>query len=162
MTNSPQEILSITGWLTWRNVGLALGIYTLIAVGYGYTVWCGFKGPSGAGAFGDMYGAFSAFFAGLSLIGIVFAILLQRQQLAIQAEELQHQREEIKRMASAQERSEEAAGKQIKLYLQFVKVIAYSALIQARGSYTEGDLIGQYAPLLREEIKKIADQEGQS
>src|SRR5262245_6231684 len=117
---SPQEILPTTGWLTWKTVGLAFGIYTLVAIGYGYAVWFGFKGSSGAGAFGDMYGAFSAFFAGLSLMGIVVAILLQRQQLVIQAEELQHQREEMKKMVSAQEKSEEAAREQVKLYIQFV------------------------------------------
>ena len=49
------------------------------------------------GQFGDSFGAVNALFSGAALAGLIYAILLQRRDLALQQEELQHwvQRKEL-------------------------------------------------------------------
>ncbi|QQQ01888.1 hypothetical protein [Lysobacter enzymogenes] len=42
------------------------------------------------GAFGDKFGAVNALFSGLAFAGVIFAVLLQRRELAMQREELQN------------------------------------------------------------------------
>lgn len=54
-----------------------------------------FKQPSGAGEFGDMFGAPNALFSGLAFLGVIVAILLQKQELGLQRQELQQTREEF-------------------------------------------------------------------
>ncbi len=48
------------------------------------------------GTFGDMFGSVNALFSGLAFVGLVYAILLQRNELKLQREELEHTREELK------------------------------------------------------------------
>jgi hypothetical protein len=55
------------------------------------------------GAFGDMFGAANALFSGVALAGLVYAILLQRQELGLQRRELETTRHELRRSADAQE-----------------------------------------------------------
>jgi hypothetical protein len=47
------------------------------------------------GQVGDMFGAANALFSGLAFAGLIFAILLQRQELSLQRTELRLQREEM-------------------------------------------------------------------
>lgn len=65
------------------------------------------------GQFGDMFGAVNTLFSGLALVGLVYAILLQRQDLELQRRELELTREELRRSAQAQEKSEEALRAQV-------------------------------------------------
>lgn len=48
------------------------------------------------GTFGDMFGAVNALFSGLAFGGVIYAILLQRKELALQRHELELTREELK------------------------------------------------------------------
>ena len=48
------------------------------------------------GQFGDLFGAVNAFFSGIAMSGIIYAILLQRKDLELQREELALQRKEMK------------------------------------------------------------------
>ena len=66
-------------------------------------------GETARGTFGDMFGAVNALFSGLAFAGIIFTILLQREELSLQRLELQETRNELKRSADSQERSEKAA-----------------------------------------------------
>ncbi len=60
------------------------------------------------GQFGDVFGAVNALFSGLAFAGVIFAILLQREDLELQREELALTRQELARSAQAQEQSEAA------------------------------------------------------
>jgi hypothetical protein len=46
------------------------------------------KDPENRGQFGDMFGAVNALFTGLALLGAMYAIRLQTEELALQREEL--------------------------------------------------------------------------
>ena len=60
------------------------------------------------GQFGDVFGAVNALFSGLAFAGLIFAILLQREDLELQRQELTLTRQELSRTAAAQEQSEVA------------------------------------------------------
>lgn len=47
------------------------------------------------GQFGDMFGAINALFAGLAFVGLIVAILMQREELQLQREDLALQRNEL-------------------------------------------------------------------
>lgn len=47
------------------------------------------------GQFGDMFGAVNSIFSGLAFLGIIYSLLLQREDLGLQREELQKTREEF-------------------------------------------------------------------
>jgi len=57
--------------------------------------------------FGDSFGFANSILTGLSLLGLVFTILLQREELKLQREELKRNTEELKRSADSQEKMEE-------------------------------------------------------
>lgn len=63
-------------------------------------------------SFGEMFGSINALFSGLALAGIIYAIHLQRKELALQKYELRLTREELKRTATAQENSERSLERQ--------------------------------------------------
>ena len=71
----------------------------------------------GAGQIGDMFGAVNSLFAGLAFAGLIFTMLMQKDELSLQREELILQRkirieanEESKRAANAQELSARVSG----------------------------------------------------
>jgi hypothetical protein len=86
-----------------------IGIYALVVPKVTTTF------PSAAGSFGEMFGAFSAFFSGLAFLGVIYTVWLQTQQVRLQGEELHLQRQdlegtkaELARTVAAQENVEHA------------------------------------------------------
>lgn len=83
-----------------------------------------------SGQFGDMFGGLNAFFSGLAFLGVIYAILLQREELSLQRKELELTREELKRTAEAQEKSEKALSKQAASLKVTAKLNGLSAILQ--------------------------------
>jgi hypothetical protein len=71
------------------------------------------KDMSERGQAGDLFGSINALFSGLAFAGVVFAILLQRQELALQRQELRETRLEMSRTADAQDAAQQALNKTI-------------------------------------------------
>jgi hypothetical protein len=79
------------------------GTFAAISVGV-LVVWLGFwwfvvytiDDTSKRGQFGDMFGAVNALFSGLAFAGIIFTILLQRDELRLQRKELRQNRLELR------------------------------------------------------------------
>lgn len=80
-------------------IGVALAMYIGLFLGYKYSVETWFASNKSPwelrGLVGDSYGALNTFLSGLALLGVIFAILLQRYQVALQSEELKLQRQEL-------------------------------------------------------------------
>ena len=53
------------------------------------------------GQLGDMFGSINALFSGLAFSGVIYAILLQREELELQRKELELTRKELSRTADA-------------------------------------------------------------
>ncbi len=80
-------------------------------------------------AFGDSFGAINSLFSGLALAGIIYTILLQRRELALQRQELELTRKELARSADAQEQSQRELSRQSANLKMTARLNAYSTLI---------------------------------
>ena len=60
-----------------------------IWLGSGFLVVALIPGWQERGQFGDLFGAVNALFSGLALAGVVYAILLQQEELSLQREEME-------------------------------------------------------------------------
>lgn len=90
------------------------------------------------GSFGDMFGGVNALFTGIALIGVVYAIHLQRQDLVLQRKELELTRHELSRTAEAQEEASQMLAKQVWAMHESSRLNALGALVQAHASSLSG------------------------
>jgi hypothetical protein len=126
-----------SSWIKYK-ILLGVVIYILSAALYAWlTPRLMGEPPNGPGEFGDMFGAFNAFFAGLAFIGVIYTIYLQSQQVQLQAHELKLQREELSetrkelsRSATAQEQTFKVLSAQL---ANTEKMAKHSALQIASG-----------------------------
>lgn len=91
--------------LTLRAILVPLLGVTVVLVLAGLVIYASFGDWTQRGLFGDMFGAVNTLFSGLAFAGVIYAILLQREELRLQRQELKLTRDELKRSAEAQERS---------------------------------------------------------
>jgi hypothetical protein len=96
---------------------------------YGFTIYFSIGSWKDPGTFGDMFGAINALFSGLAFAGIIFTILLQREELKLQRKELELTRVELTRTASAQEASQKELSKQAETLLKTAQINAINTLI---------------------------------
>lgn len=102
-------------------VGLQLAI--------GYLVYLLLPDWPTRGQFGDVFGAANALFSGLAFAGLIYTVLLQREELALQRRELELTRQELQRSARAQEQSEIALRAQADAASQSARLSTASALL---------------------------------
>jgi hypothetical protein len=68
---------------------------------------------SDRGTFGDLFGAVNALFSGLAFAGLIYTIVLQKQDLELQRKEIAQNRVELKKSSKAQQKSEQALTEQV-------------------------------------------------
>lgn len=93
-----------------KNHRILLYLFLLILVTQvllGAAVYSGFETLSDSGSFGDMFGVVNTLFSGLAFAGVIYALLLQGNQLSLQQQELELTRKELARSAEAQEKSQD-------------------------------------------------------
>ena len=78
----------------WPLILLSVGVIGLFALSWWWLSTIG--DPEKQGQFGDQFGAVNALFSGLAFAGLIFTIILQKKELALQREELTETREELK------------------------------------------------------------------
>lgn len=112
------------------------------------------------GTFGDMFGAVNTLFSGLAFAGVIYAVFLQNQELALQREELNLTREEIAKAAIAQHQQAETMLVAAKINAVSTKIQSYSQLLAGHrrvpgGSNTSAsDLLSEAYIELDELLKK--------
>lgn len=67
------------------------------------------------GTYGDFFGCFNSMVSALAFGGLIYTIILQRQDLKLQRDELKLTREELKRQAEAQEAAANEQANQVSL-----------------------------------------------
>jgi len=80
-------------WVFWF-IGLGSILFMSFILWQNY-LYATSLGKDYQGLFGDMFGASNALFTGLSFVGVIIAILLQRQELKLQRNELELTRNEM-------------------------------------------------------------------
>ena len=86
-----------SGKISWWWLGLLFGGVSVAWGGYWWILWfSGWFLELEKGQFGDAFGALNTLFSGLAFAGVIYAIILQKKELALQREELEKTRKEIK------------------------------------------------------------------
>ncbi|CAD0220328.1 putative phage abortive infection protein [Chryseobacterium sp. JV274] len=80
-------------WVFWL-IGIGSVVFMSFVLWQNY-LYATNLGKDYQGLFGDMFGASNALFTGLSFVGVIIAILLQRQELQLQRNELELTRKEM-------------------------------------------------------------------
>lgn len=107
----------------WKIGFLILAIAVVLWIGYAVAVPRFAMSWEKSNQFGGMFGGIGALFSGLALAGVVVAILMQREELALQ-------RQESKRQSAAQELTSRAMLQQIQLMIAATKLSAHTALLE--------------------------------
>lgn len=87
--------------------------------------------PEKRGTFGDMFGAINALFSGFALLGIIIAIMMQRDELALQRKELQLTRDEAKQAREAHQESAKSLQRQSRNMEETYRVQLIATLAEA-------------------------------
>ncbi len=122
---------------------------------YGLVIYTFIGKWNGPGTFGDMFGAVNALFSGFAFAGIIFTILLQREELKFQREELKLTRKELNRTASAQEISQQALSKQAKILQVTAHINAMTTLMDIYQTRGEIGLSDVYKKRLEDLVKTL-------
>jgi hypothetical protein len=118
------------------------------------------------GQFGDMFGAANALFSALAFGGVIVTVLLQREELALQRQELEDTRKELARAAAAQEASQANLAKQAEALETSARLSALRSMLEYYGTlqaHTQSqarvrvlqDKQNQIAERLEWELKKL-------
>ena len=93
-----------------------------------------------AGVFGDSFGVLTALFSGLAFAGIVFTILLQREELKLQRKELTLTREEMARQHSTLKKQnfENTFFQMLRLHNDIVNAIDLKRVAPGKVELTSG------------------------
>ncbi len=84
---------------------------------------------SDRGTIGDMFGAVNALFSGLAFVGLIYTILIQREEIQMNREEIEMNRKELKKSATAQHQSQVALKEQVVQTHLSAKINAMSTII---------------------------------
>lgn len=109
---------------------LMLAVVFVLWVGTAIVAYNTFETWPERGTFGDMFGSVNALFSGLAFAGLIYALFLQRTELALQREELKLTRTELSRTADAQLASEKHLAQQARIMKRSVENEALLWLIK--------------------------------
>ncbi len=115
---------------------------------------------SDRGAFGDLFGAVNALFSGLAFAGLLYTIILQKEDLLLQRKEIELNRTELKKSAKAQVKSEKALTEQVEQMKITARLNALNTLInfyniQIANTSNPEEIIVKAKQKRREVIKEI-------
>ena len=119
--------------MNWRPVVLCVGVCVIVGLWLSspIVVTLLFDKWETRGQFGDAFGFVNALFSGLALAGVVYTILLQHA-------ELRQNTKELKRAASAQEKSERALKVQSEILR---KTLVYQSFAALTSEYREARML---------------------
>ena len=114
-------------------VGIAIAIALAWALS-GVAIFVSMPSWETRGQLGDMFGAVNSLFSGLAFAGVVFALLIQREELQLQRAELRASREEQQRLVHAQQQASEALNRQFQIQTLAAQVAVLQVVIAEASS----------------------------
>jgi septal ring factor EnvC (AmiA/AmiB activator) len=114
------------------------------------------------GTFGDMFGAINALFSGLAFAGLIFTIIMQREEIKTNQDEIELNRQELHKSVRAQQKTQQALQDQAKQTALTARINAMSTVInyyntQITNPNNSEELIQKARVKRRALIKKIDD-----
>lgn len=104
-------------------------LVVIIWIGSTVLIMFGLDNWSDRGSFGDQFGAVNGLFSGLAFAGLIYTIVLQKQDLEMQREEIAQNRKELQKSAKAQQKSERALTEQVEQMKIAARLNALKTLI---------------------------------
>lgn len=155
---APKIETKSTRWLSL--IFLFIAVILLWGSSWVAIVYSPLDGWQQRGTFGDMFGGINALFSGLAFGGVIYAILLQRQELELQREELKSTRSEMEKSVKAQLRSSASFEQQVRLMAITAYISAETELMRGLGRDTIGRSHSEETILrLQKELKNLIGQE---
>jgi hypothetical protein len=153
--NGMKENNTQTGLLT-KMIILVLVIWILSAV----LIFFGLDNWADRGTFGDLFGAINALFSGFAFAGLIYTIVLQKQDLQLQRHEIAQNRAELKKSAIVQQKSERALSEQVEQMKLTARLSALKTLIdyyniQISNQNNPEEIVLKAKERRRETIKEI-------
>lgn len=135
---------------------LVIWILSTVLILFGLDNW------SDRGTFGDLFGAVNALFSGLAFAGLIYTIVLQKQDLELQRGEIALNRAELRKTSTAQQKSEKALVEQVEQMKISSKLNALNSIlnyynIQIANTNNSSDVV-VIAKSKRKEIIKEIDE----
>lgn len=133
---------------------LAIWILSTVLILFGLDNW------SDRGTFGDLFGAVNALFSGLAFAGLIYTIMLQKEDLELQRSEIALNRAELRKTATAQQKSEKALVEQVEQMKISSKLNALNSIlnyynIQIANPNNSSDVVAIAKSKRKEIIKEI-------
>ncbi len=114
----------------WRLVGIGAAVILVLWIG---AKWLHGVVPTdsveSSARLEAAYAALETLFSGLAFLGVIAAVLFQREELKLQRQELRETREELKRTATAQEAASTFLAEQAKTMAKNARIGALQALL---------------------------------
>jgi len=99
-------------WLTITGLIIFLSCVALAWIAYAAIIYHSHENWDSRGLSGDMFGGITALFSGLAFAGLIFTLLVQKQELKLQRLQLDQHREELSLLVDEQRGSKEFLGQQ--------------------------------------------------
>lgn len=112
-------------WILTKMIILVLVVWIVSAM---LIIWQ-IDNWSDRGTFGDLFGAVNALFSGLAFAGLIYTIVLQKRELALQRSEIAQNRVELKKTATSQKHAEKALFEQVEQMKISAKLNALNTII---------------------------------
>lgn len=83
---------------------------TLLWIGSGFLIYYASDNWADRGTIGDMFGAVNALFSGLAFAGLMYTIILQREEIKLNRDEIVNNRKELAKSVKTQQKSQAASS----------------------------------------------------
>lgn len=98
----------------YRALIISFVVVIIIWAGSGVVIYYWGQNWSERGTMGDMFGVINALFSGLAFAGLIFTIIMQRQEIITNREEIEMNRKELHKSVRAQQKTQQALQDQAK------------------------------------------------
>lgn len=110
---------------------------TLLWIGSGFLIYYASDNWADRGTIGDMFGAVNALFSGLAFAGLMYTIILQREEIKLNRDEIVNNRKELAKSVKTQQKSQAALKQQVAQTHLTAKINAITTVINYHTSQIE-------------------------
>lgn len=113
----------------YKGLIILFAIVITIQIILGFALYSSISSWAHRGTFGDMFGAVNTLFSGLAFAGVIYAIFLQSEELALQRNELKLTRDELAKASVAQSEQAQALLESAKINALSSQLSMFTTLV---------------------------------
>lgn len=142
----------------WTLCGIGAAVVFVLWLGSALIILSVLPEPSDRGTFGDMFGAINALFSGWAFLGVIVAIVLQKEELEAQRHEIREAR--IAHQASAGALLDQAQLSAIRTRIEAITLLIgdLNRQIDGTSSRIARDRLGKEHRRLMDDLRDLLDE----